>query len=60
MRCPFLFNNASCWAWWYIPVIPALRRLRQEDYEYEASLNYIAKFCLKKKKERKHKLSQTQ
>jgi hypothetical protein len=25
-----------------MPVIPALRRLRQEDLEFEASLDYIA------------------
>jgi hypothetical protein len=24
--------------WWCAPVIPALRRLKQEDYEFEASL----------------------
>jgi hypothetical protein len=27
------------WVWWYRPVIPALRRLRQEDGEIEASLS---------------------
>jgi uncharacterized membrane protein len=36
------------WAWWYIPVIPALGRLRQEDQELEASLDYKAKPCLTK------------
>jgi hypothetical protein len=35
--------------WWCTPVIPALRRLRQEDHELKASLNYIMSFCLKKK-----------
>jgi hypothetical protein len=24
--------------WWYIPVIPAIRRQRQEDLQFEASL----------------------
>jgi hypothetical protein len=26
-----------CWVWWYMPIIPALRRLRQEDYEFKAT-----------------------
>jgi hypothetical protein len=24
-------------AWWYMPVIPAFRRLKQEDWKFEAS-----------------------
>jgi hypothetical protein len=31
-------------------VIPALRRLRQEDLKFKASLGYIARSCLKNKK----------
>jgi hypothetical protein len=33
---------------WYTPLIPALKRLKQEDHEFEASLGYKARFedCL--------------
>jgi hypothetical protein len=34
--------------WWGVPVIPALRRLRQEDGELEASLGCTVRLCLKK------------
>lgn len=27
--------------WWYIVVIPAVKKLSQEDYEIETSLGYI-------------------
>jgi hypothetical protein len=29
--------------WWCTPVIPALGKLRQEDHEFEASLDYIVR-----------------
>lgn len=34
----YFLKIPNCWAWWYIPVIPIFRRLRQEDGEFEASL----------------------
>jgi hypothetical protein len=38
--------------WWYITVIPALGRLRQEDHEFE-ELGYQLRSCLHKDKTRK-------
>jgi hypothetical protein len=35
--------------WWYMPVIPVLRRLRQKDTEFKANQGHIMKPCLKKK-----------
>jgi hypothetical protein len=37
------------WAWLYMPVILPLRKLRQEDCEFQASLGYIMRPCVKKK-----------
>jgi hypothetical protein len=31
-----------------MPIIPVLRKLRWEDCEFEASLSYIVRHCLKK------------
>jgi hypothetical protein len=45
---------ASIQTWWHTRIIPALRRLRQEDHEFETSLVYIVRPLsaskLKKKK----------
>jgi hypothetical protein len=38
------------WAWWCIPVIPALKRWKQKDQEFKASMSYMARPCLKKTK----------
>jgi hypothetical protein len=35
---------------WHTPIIPALRRLRQEDLEFKASLGYIVRPSPKKRK----------
>jgi hypothetical protein len=32
-----------------MPVIPALEKLREENLEFEVSLGYIVRCCLKKK-----------
>jgi hypothetical protein len=40
--------------WWYIPVVPALRRWRLKDNEFEARLNYIERSCLKKNQKMKN------
>jgi hypothetical protein len=33
----------------HTPVIPAIKRLRQEDLKFKANLSYIGRPCLKKK-----------
>jgi hypothetical protein len=40
---------------WYTPVIPALRRRRQEDHEVKTSLDYIERSCLKEKQKRRNR-----
>jgi hypothetical protein len=37
-----------------MPVIPALRRLRQENFKLKASLSCIARYCLREKKKSLH------
>jgi hypothetical protein len=38
------------WVWWCLSVIPAFGTLEQEDQEFEVSLGYLVRFCLKKRK----------
>jgi hypothetical protein len=38
-----------------MPVIPALRRLRQEDNKFKVSLGYIVRPCEKEKERKKGK-----
>jgi hypothetical protein len=44
------FNNVKSKARWFMPLLP--ERLRKKDCEFEASLGYIARLCLKKKKKK--------
>jgi hypothetical protein len=36
-----------------MPIIPAFKRLKQEDGEFQSNLDYIMRPCLKKKKQKK-------
>jgi hypothetical protein len=42
------------WAYWHTTVVSALRKLRQEDHLFEASMGYIAR--LSQKNNKKHYL----
>jgi hypothetical protein len=44
------YKKAESWTWWWTSVIPALRRLPQENLKFKASLGYIVGPCLKRKK----------
>jgi hypothetical protein len=37
-----------------MPVIPRLRRLRQEDHEFKANLGYIVTTCSERKRKKKN------
>jgi hypothetical protein len=37
------------WGWWFVPVIPAIRRLRQEDQQFKVSLGYTVRPVSKQK-----------
>jgi hypothetical protein len=40
-------------AWWHTSVILVLKRLSQEDHEFETSLGYTVRCCLKIEKKRR-------
>jgi hypothetical protein len=35
-----MLTEDESWAWWYTPIIPTLKRWKQEDIEFEASVGY--------------------
>jgi hypothetical protein len=41
-----LETRIPSWAWWFTPVIPALRRWRQIDGKYKAIMSYRARTCV--------------
>jgi hypothetical protein len=49
------FKKDFSQAWWYMTVITAFGRPRNEEYKFEASLDYTARSCLKTKTIRFHK-----
>jgi hypothetical protein len=40
-------------SWWHMTIISALRRVRQEDREFKASLGYTVRLCFKNLKKTK-------
>jgi hypothetical protein len=44
-------------AWWFLRVVPALRKQRQEDGASQASLGYTVRPCLKMTTKNPHKNS---
>jgi hypothetical protein len=45
-------NPCRSQVWWYTPTIPALGWVRQKDHKLEASLDYLVRSFLKKKKKK--------
>lgn len=43
--------------WWNVPIIPELKRPRQEDWKFETSLGYISGLFLSQTRKRKKKNS---
>lgn len=53
----FIRKELETWCklvWWYTTIILALKRLRQEDCEFELSLDYIVNIIHLSQNKRKH------
>lgn len=49
-RCESVLRiSGTQWAWWSMPIIPELRKLRQEDLKLDIRVGYIVKLCLETK-----------
>jgi hypothetical protein len=46
----------KCHVWWCTPVIPALRRLKQENIEFEDILGYTKTFVKRQTPKRKKRV----
>lgn len=42
--------SKGSWVWWSLPVISALRRQLQKDYEVKASQSFLMRLQIKNKK----------
>jgi hypothetical protein len=49
-----LLKRGHCPTWWHTCIIPAIRRLKQEDPQFKASLSYMRP-CLKITKGKQNK-----
>jgi hypothetical protein len=43
IMCMNLKYRSETQVWWYTLIIPALRRQRQEDHKFEASIGYTVR-----------------
>jgi hypothetical protein len=49
-------DKPRMWAWWHMLAIPVFGRLRQDDQEFQASLGYLIRTCLKKRRKKSMEL----
>jgi hypothetical protein len=52
---PNLVERLTEKVWWFTPVFPALRRLRQGDQEFQTSLGYLASLSQRNQSKKKKK-----